>query len=150
LLAQRRVRLVEVARAGPSTLDGIAVLQDTRTPLRLHPDPDEHGFYPLSAEHRRNGVMPTLPVTQYLRDLALSDVRPSSCRSYGFDLLRWFRSLARHQCVARHRCASASLHATWETAGLGQSVCQSRSVCRSAWRLGRKHRSREERPAGDG
>ncbi|MGW0248356.1 hypothetical protein ACWDYH_17160 [Nocardia goodfellowii] len=33
------------------------------------------------------------PVTQYLRDLALSDVRPSSCRSYGYDLLRWFRVL---------------------------------------------------------
>ncbi|MGW0252626.1 tyrosine-type recombinase/integrase [Nocardia goodfellowii] len=33
------------------------------------------------------------PVTQYLRDLALSDLRPSSCRSYGYDLLRWFRIL---------------------------------------------------------
>ncbi|WP_051030271.1 MULTISPECIES: hypothetical protein [Nocardia] len=60
LLAARRVRFVEVARAGPSVADGIVVLQDTRTPTRLHPDPDEHGFYPLSAEHRGNGVMPTL------------------------------------------------------------------------------------------
>lgn len=38
LLAQRRGRLVEVARAAPSIADGIVVLQDTRTPLRLHPD----------------------------------------------------------------------------------------------------------------
>lgn len=60
LLAARRVRLVEVARAGPKVADGIVVLQDTRTPTRLHPDADEHGFYALSAEHRGNGVMPTL------------------------------------------------------------------------------------------
>ncbi|MEU6190748.1 hypothetical protein [Nocardia sp. NPDC047038] len=59
LLAARRVRLVEVARAGPKVADGIVVLQDTRTPTRLHPDPDEHGFYALSAEHRGNGVMPS-------------------------------------------------------------------------------------------
>ncbi|MET7772022.1 hypothetical protein [Nocardia sp. NPDC005366] len=60
LLAARRVRFVEVARAGPKVADGIVVLQDTRSPTRLHPDPDAHGFYPLSAEHRANGVMPTL------------------------------------------------------------------------------------------
>ncbi|WP_040698929.1 hypothetical protein [Nocardia vinacea] len=60
LLAERKVRLVEVARAGPRAADGIVVLQDTRAPTRLHPDPDEHGFYSLSAEHRRNRVMPTL------------------------------------------------------------------------------------------
>jgi integrase len=33
------------------------------------------------------------PVTQYLRDLSLSDVSALTCRSYGFDLLRWFRLL---------------------------------------------------------
>ncbi|WP_053196317.1 tyrosine-type recombinase/integrase [Streptomyces viridochromogenes] len=33
------------------------------------------------------------PVVQYLRDLALSDNRPLTCRSYAFDLLRWFRVL---------------------------------------------------------
>ena len=33
------------------------------------------------------------PVTRYLRDLALSDMSPLTCRSYGFDLLRWFRVL---------------------------------------------------------
>ncbi|MFF0530739.1 hypothetical protein ACFYT3_20365 [Nocardia amikacinitolerans] len=60
LLRERSVRLVEVARAGPSAADGIVVLQDTREPTRLHPDPEENGFYALSAEHRRNGVLPTL------------------------------------------------------------------------------------------
>jgi integrase len=30
---------------------------------------------------------------QYLRDLALGDVSPLTCRSYGFGLLRWFRLL---------------------------------------------------------
>ncbi|GAA2301899.1 site-specific integrase [Nonomuraea roseoviolacea subsp. roseoviolacea] len=33
------------------------------------------------------------PVTRYLRDLALSDMSPLTCRSYGHDLLRWFRVL---------------------------------------------------------
>lgn len=32
-------------------------------------------------------------VTRYLRDLALSDMSPLACRSYGYDLLRWFRVL---------------------------------------------------------
>ncbi|MEV0802717.1 hypothetical protein AB0I34_33835 [Kribbella sp. NPDC050281] len=33
------------------------------------------------------------PAVRYLRDLAPSDVSPLTCRSYGFDLLRWFRLL---------------------------------------------------------
>jgi integrase len=33
------------------------------------------------------------PVSSYLRDLQLSDVSPLTCRSYGHDLLRWFRLL---------------------------------------------------------
>src|SRR6266568_7468985 len=33
------------------------------------------------------------PVSAYLRDLMLSDVSPLTCRSYGFDLLRWHRLL---------------------------------------------------------
>lgn len=33
------------------------------------------------------------PVSRYLRDLFLSDVSPLTCRSYGHDLLRWFRLL---------------------------------------------------------
>lgn len=32
-------------------------------------------------------------VTQYLRDLALNDNSADTCRSYGYDLLRWFRLL---------------------------------------------------------
>lgn len=33
------------------------------------------------------------PVNRYLRDRMLGDVSPSTCRSYGYDLLRWFRLL---------------------------------------------------------
>ncbi|MFD7770462.1 hypothetical protein [Streptomyces sp. NPDC059787] len=33
------------------------------------------------------------PVSRYLRDLALGDASALSCRSYGYDLLRWFRLL---------------------------------------------------------
>lgn len=33
------------------------------------------------------------PVTRYLRDLALGDASPLTSRSYGYDLLRWFRLL---------------------------------------------------------
>ncbi|WP_220135652.1 tyrosine-type recombinase/integrase [Nocardia gipuzkoensis] len=33
------------------------------------------------------------PVSLYLRDLLLGDVSPLTCRSYGHDLLRWFRLL---------------------------------------------------------
>lgn len=33
------------------------------------------------------------PVSNYLRDLLLGDVSPLTCRSYGFDLLRWHRVL---------------------------------------------------------
>jgi hypothetical protein len=32
-------------------------------------------------------------VVRYLRDLALGDASPLTCRSYGFDLPRWFRLL---------------------------------------------------------
>ncbi|MDW5327147.1 site-specific integrase [Plantactinospora sp. KLBMP9567] len=33
------------------------------------------------------------PITAYLRDLAIGDCSPLTCRSYGFGLLRWFRLL---------------------------------------------------------
>lgn len=56
LLREHQVRFVEVARAGPSTKDGVAVLQDTRVPRRLHLD----GIYALSTEHRETGTMPQL------------------------------------------------------------------------------------------
>ncbi|WP_157106688.1 hypothetical protein [Nocardia arthritidis] len=60
LLRQHAVRLVEVARKGPSAADGILVLQDTREPVRRHPDLEKYGFYALSDEHCGNGVLPTL------------------------------------------------------------------------------------------
>ncbi|WP_194818009.1 hypothetical protein [Nocardia sp. XZ_19_385] len=78
LLAERRIRLVEVARAGPAEADGIIILQDTRTPVRLHPDADEHGFYALSTEHRANGILPTL-----------GGSRSCSAKAKGFPLDRW-------------------------------------------------------------
>ncbi len=34
------------------------------------------------------------PIAGYLRDLALSDMSPLTCRSYAYDLLRWWRLLA--------------------------------------------------------
>jgi hypothetical protein len=33
------------------------------------------------------------PVSRYLHDLLLGDMSPLTCRSYGHDLLRWFRLL---------------------------------------------------------
>ena len=33
------------------------------------------------------------PISSYLRDRMLGDASPSTCRSYAFDLLRWFRVL---------------------------------------------------------
>ncbi|AFU02788.1 hypothetical protein [Nocardia brasiliensis] len=78
LLRERAIRFVEVARAGPSATDGIVVLQDSRRPQRLHPDADEHGFYALSAEHRANGVLPTLGGT-----------RTCSAKSKGMPLDLW-------------------------------------------------------------
>lgn len=38
-------------------------------------------------------VEPVEPVVAYLQDLALSDVSPLMCKSYAYDLLRWFRLL---------------------------------------------------------
>ncbi|MGY2116649.1 hypothetical protein ACW9HR_22315 [Nocardia gipuzkoensis] len=58
LLRAHAIRMVEVARAGPSNDDGIIVLQDTRQPYRMHFDAKEHGFYALSDENRTNGVQP--------------------------------------------------------------------------------------------
>lgn len=60
LLREHRVRLVEVARAGPRCRDGLVVLQDSRTPQRLHADAAEHGFFALSTENRVSGTLPQL------------------------------------------------------------------------------------------
>ncbi|MFI9504188.1 hypothetical protein [Nocardia sp. NPDC052566] len=78
LLSDRKVRFIEVARAGPSAADGIVVLQDSRSPTVLHPDPLVDGFYALSAEHRSNGVLPTLGGT-----------RSCSAKAKGMPLDRW-------------------------------------------------------------
>ncbi len=56
LLRKHNIRLVEVARRGPTKKDGVAVLQDTRQPYRLHLD----GVYKLSRENRVTGTMPQL------------------------------------------------------------------------------------------
>jgi integrase/recombinase XerC len=37
---------------------------------------------------------PVEPVAEFLRDLLACGSSPASCRSYAFDLLRWFRFLA--------------------------------------------------------
>jgi hypothetical protein len=56
LLREHDIRLVEVARKGPTKKDGVAVLQDTRQPYRLHLE----GVYKLSRENRVTGTMPQL------------------------------------------------------------------------------------------
>lgn len=54
LMRKHGIRFVEVARRGHLEADGIVVLQDTREPVRLHPD----GAYKLSDELLRNGTVP--------------------------------------------------------------------------------------------
>lgn len=56
LLRKHNIRLVEVARNGPTKKDGITVLQDTRQPRHLHLD----GVFKLSDENRATGTMPQL------------------------------------------------------------------------------------------
>lgn len=52
---------------------------------------------------------PVESVTLFLRDLALSDMSDLTCRSYAFDLLRWFRFLG-------------ALDVDWETASSAEVV----------------------------
>ena len=47
------------------------------------------------------------PVSEFLRELVAGDCAPSTCRSYAFDLLRWFRLLG-------------ALGVRWERAGRGE------------------------------
>lgn len=47
------------------------------------------------------------PISRYLRDLALGDASPLTCRSYAHDLLRWWRLLA-------------ALDTSWEQATIGE------------------------------
>ncbi|MGH4014982.1 MAG: hypothetical protein ACRDSL_13910 [Pseudonocardiaceae bacterium] len=51
----------------------------------------EGGFPPFVV--RDGAGVEIEPVSRYLRDLALSDMSPLTSRSYGYDLLRWFRIL---------------------------------------------------------
>ena len=54
LLREHNVRFVEVARRGFHEEDGIVVLQDTRQPMKMHPD----GCYSLSSYLLRSGTVP--------------------------------------------------------------------------------------------
>jgi hypothetical protein len=54
LLAQHRIRTVQVARAGPSDKDGITVLSDTRRPITLHIE----GAWRLGDHLMRDGTAP--------------------------------------------------------------------------------------------
>ena len=54
LLRQHGVRFVELARRGFHEEDGIVVLQDTRSPEKLHPD----GVFSLSQYLMRSGTVP--------------------------------------------------------------------------------------------
>lgn len=56
LLRQRNVRFVELASKGPSRADGVAVLQDSRQPYRVHLE----GVYKLSCENQDSGTIPIL------------------------------------------------------------------------------------------
>ncbi|MFB9831310.1 hypothetical protein [Actinoallomurus acaciae] len=42
---------------------------------------------------RDGGGVEVAPVSGYMKELALSDMSVLTCRSYAFDLLRWFRVL---------------------------------------------------------
>ena len=53
--------------------------------------PYDGGLPPFVVIDARGTVVES--VAQYLRDLALSDMSPATGRSYGYDLLRWFRLL---------------------------------------------------------
>jgi hypothetical protein len=56
LLAEKGVRTVQVARGGPREADGIIVLDDSRTPTRIH----KRGLWTLEEESIRSGTVPQL------------------------------------------------------------------------------------------
>jgi integrase len=70
---------------------------------------------------------PVEPVTLYLRDLALGDMSSLTCRSYAFDLLRWFRFLwALDVAWDRASSAEVAVMVGWmRTASNPQRVAQS-------------------------
>ncbi|HEY0693469.1 MAG TPA: hypothetical protein VGD71_31070 [Kribbella sp.] len=75
------------------------------------------------------------PVTRYLRDLLLGDVSSLTCRSYGHDLLRWFRLLL---CTTQVEAIVPALFldqlGTFDDGRHGQAlaadVCGARAVAR--------------------
>jgi hypothetical protein len=56
-------------------------------PVLGHVDRDEHGAWQVFGA---DGV-PMSAVGWFLADLSASDCADSTCRSYAYDLLRWFR-----------------------------------------------------------
>ncbi len=74
-LAEAGVRFVEIARAGASERDGVAILQDTREPSELH----LAGAYRLSEELRAAATIPT----------SGAGGRRCSIKAKGFALDRW-------------------------------------------------------------
>lgn len=54
LLAEHQVRYVQLARGGYSRADGVVVLDDSRTPARLHVE----GAYALSSDLLSNAIIP--------------------------------------------------------------------------------------------
>ncbi|MEW1700783.1 hypothetical protein [Streptomyces sp. NPDC091278] len=56
ILAARKVRTVQIARAGRRDCDGVVILEDTRTPRRIWPA----GPWRLSAELRAAGTVPQM------------------------------------------------------------------------------------------
>lgn len=56
LLAEKGVRTVQVARGGPREADGIVVLDDSRSPTRIH----KRGPWTLEEESIRSGTVPQL------------------------------------------------------------------------------------------
>ena len=71
------------------------------------------------------------PVSAYLRDLAIGDCSPLTCRSYGFGLLRWFRLLW-------------LLEVAWEKA----TVAEARVM--AAWRRSAENPQRRRTTVGGG
>lgn len=82
-LAAARVRYVQVARAGQSSKDGIVVLDDTRTPTRMH----MRGPWSLSDELEATGTVPQI----------VSGRRLCSYRAKGEVLDAWIAAELHHQ-----------------------------------------------------
>jgi hypothetical protein len=78
-LAERGIRLVQVARCGPSERDGIVVLDDTTAPSRLH---ISGGGWRLSDELRRSATLPQVAASR----------RICSTKFKGFPLDGWCES----------------------------------------------------------